>query len=254
MFKKALTSDRPSLTAGGPLKIERTKYRSDILSQFKKNSKQEECNGSKLKEEQTLIIDDDLVTESCLDKPKVRPDNVEICNFHLGDERYVVAKPYKGKMQVHIRQFEIGDRGRYPTTRGVALNLEKWKKLEEVYVKDIDYIVENFRHGEEKTLNCKIHLGSNIYITVKHPIARVDIRCWWLPQDRDEVVPTKKGISLTFAQWDNLKNSMTLIKELLSEELEEVVFCENSNDHLNQMGYLSCSNCNPNEYMSYIGM
>ncbi|KAJ8321130.1 hypothetical protein KUTeg_001325, partial [Tegillarca granosa] len=44
--------------------------------------------------------------------------------------------------------------GRYPTTRGVALNLEKWKKLEERY-------------------------------------------------------------------WDNVKNSMTLIKELLSEELEE---------------------------------
>ncbi|KAJ8309891.1 hypothetical protein KUTeg_011756 [Tegillarca granosa] len=60
-------------------------------------------------------------------------------------------------MQVHIRQFELGVKGPFPTSKAVALNLEKWKKLEEIYVDDIGLIVTNF----DENVDCKINLETN---------------------------------------------------------------------------------------------
>ncbi|KAJ8311904.1 hypothetical protein KUTeg_010544 [Tegillarca granosa] len=202
-------------------------------------------------EENKLTIVDDEATENCLNPVGPLREGDELCRLHLGDERYVVLKSFKGVMQVHIRQFEIGAKGPFPTSKGVALNLEKWKKLEEMHADDIDLSVNNFDKNDENVA-CKIHLGSNYYVSVKKPIARVDIRRWFLPLDSDVIVPTKKGISLTFKQWSYLKNSMTVVRQLVSKELDETVYCEQTNDHLNQMGYFACSNCNPNGYMDYV--
>ncbi|KAJ8311293.1 hypothetical protein KUTeg_011154 [Tegillarca granosa] len=130
---------------------------------------------------------------NCLNPVGPLREGDELCRLHLGDERYVVLKSFKGVMQVHIRQFEIGAKGPFPTSKGVALNLEKWKKLEEMHADDIDLSVNNFDKNDENVA-CKIHLGSNYYVSVKKPIARVDIRRWFLPLDSDVIVPTKKGI------------------------------------------------------------
>lgn len=229
----------------GPMKKSRRKIRFNILERVKKNLYQDfvhaDENASDSFENKQLMIDtplieDDVKTESCLVTPKTFKDNVEICRLHLGDERYVVVKPFAGKIQVHIRLYEVGFRGPYPTKKGVALNLEMWKKLEERYVEDIDEAVKLFANKEIE-VETRIHIGSNFHVSVKKPFARVDVRRWFLSDDAKEIVPTRKGISLTFEQWDHVKNAMKLVRQLLSDELEKVTFCEESNDHQNQLGF-----------------
>ncbi|KAJ8319640.1 hypothetical protein KUTeg_002820 [Tegillarca granosa] len=245
----------PEISQFGPIKKEsRKKIRYEVLKKVKKNL-QSDFDRESVNNYEPLVIDDtihdDKLTETCLDTPKTFQDNVELCRLHLGDERYVVAVPFKGELKIHIRQYEVGNKGRYPTNRGVALNLEKWKKLEELYSSEVDTLINKFdREGE--TVDCKYHLGSNFYVSVKRLIARVDIRRWFLPQDAENIVPTRKGISLTFAQWNYVKSAMSLIRQLLRKELDETDFCENSGDHHNQMGYFSCANCNPNGYMDLL--
>ena len=58
----------------------------------------------------------------------------------------------------------------------------------------------------------------------------------------------KTGIALTFLQWDKLKSAMLFVEEL-NRELDEVSFCEEF--HQNQEGALTCSNCNPNDFMNH---
>ncbi|KAJ8310003.1 LOW QUALITY PROTEIN: hypothetical protein KUTeg_011868 [Tegillarca granosa] len=53
---------------------------------------------------QTEITDDDM-TENCLQKPAVIKGNVELCEFGLGADRFVVVKQFQGKLPIHIREY-----------------------------------------------------------------------------------------------------------------------------------------------------
>ena len=86
-------------------------------------------------------------------------------------------------------------------------------------------------------------------MSVKSGFPLVNIRRWFIPEGRQELTPTKTGIALTFLQWQKIKSAMTLVEELLNGELDKVSFCEES--YQNQEGALTCSNCNPNDFMNY---
>ena len=87
------------------------------------------------------------------------------------------------------------------------------------------------------------HIGGNVYGNAAENGVCVDIRQYWKPQE--ELVPTKKGICLRH------------LKELLPEignalpELSVVVPCFLQSDHMNQLGALQCSECNPNDYNNW---
>ncbi|KAJ8299912.1 hypothetical protein KUTeg_021431 [Tegillarca granosa] len=78
---------------------------------------------------------------------------------NYGDEQYVVVEPFKGELKVHIRQYEKGINGLFPTNRGIVLHLEKWKKLEELYSEKADQSVTRFHNAGEE-VNFMQHLGT----------------------------------------------------------------------------------------------
>lgn len=167
-------------------------------------------------------------------------DNIELCRFDLGSDRYVVAKKFNGKIQVHIREYAKGANGLYPTKKGIALDLEKWKQIDELYYKDVTECIE-------KKEDYKQHLGENVYVSVQKGYQCVNIRKWFLPPDETSIVPTRKGIALTFQQWNNFKGAIDLVGKILKDQLDEIEFC----DHQNQMGFFTCTKCNPNDFMNY---
>ena len=148
---------------------------------------------------------------------------------------------------MHIRKNDKrGDGTLFPTKKGIALDLEKWKKLC-CKVDFIDGILDEYR--DSKTVDYMSHLGRNYYVTVKSGFALVNMRCWFIPDGQEELMATKTGIAHTFQQWENLKDAMPVVEELLDGELNNVSFCEES--HQNQLGALTCSNCNPNDFMNH---
>ena len=151
-------------------------------------------------------------------------------------------------MLIHIRHYDRRDDGTlFPTKKGIALNLEKWKKLQYCYLENIDSAVDQYR--DSKSVDFIIHLGGNYHVSLKSGFPLVNIRRWFVPGDQQELTPTKTGIALTFLQWEKLKSAMPLVEELLNGELGKVSFCEGS--HQNQEGALTCSNCNPNDFMNH---
>ncbi|KAJ8303808.1 hypothetical protein KUTeg_018731 [Tegillarca granosa] len=179
----------------------------------------------------TEIPDDDM-TENCLQKPAVIKDNVELCKFGLGENRFV------------------GHNGLYPTKKGIALDLERLKKIDELCYKDVNDCIKAYKQRE--TVDYIYHLGENVYVSIKNGYPVVNIRKWFLPEGQKEILPTKKGIALTFRQWEFFRGAIDLVSQMLKDELKKVSYCEYSLDHLNQMGFLSCSRCNPNYYRDYM--
>ena len=172
----------------------------------------------------------------------------QLCQIDIGNDFYVTGNTFKGQILIHVRKYDKRDNGTiFPTKKGIALNLEKWKKLQYWCLEAIDSALEQYR--DSKTVDFMVHLGGNYHVSVKTGFPLVNIRRWFTPENQQELTPTKTGVALTFLQWEKLKSAMPLIEELLNGELDKVSFCEES--HQNQEGALACSNCNPNDFMNY---
>jgi hypothetical protein len=125
-----------------------------------------------------------------------------------------------------------------PTKKGIRLPLGRWKIL----TNDTMFIDEALEKGQAHSL----HLGGNVYCKVSEHGVCVDIRQYWTPPDHEgDVVPTKKGICLRPAEYFKLKEVVKKIGDAVPE-LNGVVPCYAQSDHINQMGYLRCAECNPN--------
>ena len=74
------------------------------------------------------------------------------------------------------------------------------------------------------------------------------IRQFWMP--RDELVPTKKGLCLRPIEYSFLKEFVPQIGTTLPE-LDRVVPCYIQSDHMNQLGALQCSECNPDDFANW---
>ena len=68
-----------------------------------------------------------------------------------------------------------------------------------------------------------IHVGGNVYATVKASVICVDIRQHWLPPNQTEVVPTKKGKTLRPGEYDKLKDVVSVICDCTRNEFGSTV-------------------------------
>ena len=121
--------------------------------------------------------------------------------------------------------------------------MSQWSLLE-MYAKEIDGAIGNMIDDENALSETSFHLGKGVYVTVNRVYPTVDVRQRWKVPDTGDVVPTKKGISLTYDKWESLKETFPEVRQAVPN-LEESVPCIFNDDHQNQEGMLQCSLCNP---------
>lgn len=131
-------------------------------------------------------------------RPKMVKEQTEktpIMKESIGRNMFLMVSKFYGDTKVHLRVYEEKEDGSdYPTRKGIALDLEKWKKI--TYYKDEeDSAIDHY--DAEMQVAYKQHLGENYYDD--YPV--VNIRKWWMPPGNGEIVPTKKGAAITFDPW-----------------------------------------------------
>ena len=157
----------------------------------------------------------------------------------LGGERYVTASMFRGQMMIHVRQFT--DDGSPVKGKGLAMTLEQWVELVDS-IEGIDLKIQSV--ADKAVPDFKHHLGSNKYARVNTDFFCVDLRQFWLPEGMTEVIPTKRGISLNFKQWTEFKVAAVHVPVYVPAVLSTEP-CMQRTDHVNQMGFWECRNCNP---------
>ncbi len=75
----------------------------------------------------------------------------------------------------------------------VHLSLRKWKVFVEA-MEDMDAAVKNLVNRED--VNFFLHLGNKIHVSIKTGIYCIDIRRYWFPRDKDELVHGFPSISM----------------------------------------------------------
>lgn len=159
--------------------------------------------------------------------------------LHISDECYVVAKDYKDGIYIHIRYYERKGNGKYPTKKGITLNLSRWLILER-YKDEINELFTIRMEGEKTTEEEKIHLGGGLYVTISRKFPTVDLRHFWKPEDSNIPVPTKRGVALIQQMWKHLCEVMELIRDFVPE-LDHELICFDT--HRNQNEQMACNEC-----------
>ncbi len=164
--------------------------------------------------------------------------------FPLGSDRYLVVSKWKGQTRISLREYVSydGSDKLYPTKKGIALTVDNWIDLKLVF-DEINALLSTLSIAEQ--VDYKHHIGSNVFVTVKTGWPNVDIRSWWLPEDANDIVPTKRGISLRASEWEKLNQIAESLHKVVPE-LAYAIPCSMRGDHQNQQGMLACSHCNPN--------
>ena len=158
------------------------------------------------------------------------------CNIELGNNRFVQASEWKDEIHIDVREWEIKDGKQMPKKKGISLRLHRWK----MFVDILEFLDQSLDEKREYATR----LRGNVYSTVKASGICVDLRQHWLPPIQTDVVPTKKGITLRSGEYDKLKDVASVICDFVPE-LNSAVPCSYRSDHMNQLGFLSCPECNP---------
>lgn len=170
------------------------------------------------------------------------------CKLALGNNRFVQVVEWKGELRVDLRQWE----NNYPSKKGVSLNLMQYKNL----LAALDLTITPAFTNDQKELQFKAakngshHLGANVFVSARQDNPCVDIRQYWKPSNYTTIVPTKRGLCLRPTEFKALQSYISDIEKLLPE-LKDVIPCYMRDDHSNQLGMMSCKNCNPNEFYKW---
>lgn len=155
-------------------------------------------------------------------------------NQPIGAGLYLFDSLFNGQIYIHIRKLLDGTK---PTKDGITLNLQRCNELF-ISLPFLEDAVRTMESNQDTFY--RRHLGGNWHVTVQNGFNCVDIRQFWFPEGCSEIQATRKGISLTFEQFKELRNGLRII-DIFVPELRDVkpCYCENNHDAA------QCVECTP---------
>ena len=119
----------------------------------------------------------------------------------------------------------------------------RWAAFRQV-VDDTDKSVREILSGDQ---NVKFlhHIGGAYYASVNSGYRCVNLRKWIQHLDSaGDIKPTKKGVSLRLDEWSSLRNLVDVVNKMYTT-LDSAQPCYYGDDHMNQLGWLNCTECHP---------
>jgi len=146
-----------------------------------------------------------------------------------------------GSDLIEIHEWIHGLSGVRPLTRFV-LRLDQFKTL----CREADDLHEEFMNLRNNNITdgLTVHLGSNIFASIKPPYHVVHIRQWSFNHDTKKFNNTSKGVALKYDEWKCLYLKLKIMYDALN--LDNFHLC--SDNHFNQLDFFTCSVCNPNDF------
>ena len=88
--------------------------------------------------------------------------------FHLGADRYVSGSVFQGREYVHIRCYVKNNQEHYPSPKGIAFPLMRFR------------VLCDSRNLINPTEDDVFHIGGNVYVTINTQYRTVDIRQFFM--------------------------------------------------------------------------
>ena len=126
----------------------------------------------------------------------------------LGGGRYAELTEWNGSKRVDLRFWESET---VPTKTGVSLSLCQWKQLCSI-TSMLDDLMRRIR--EKEPVDWRYHLGEDVYVVIKAPHPIIHVRKHFVvPSEEWRLQPTKRGVALSFFEWQELKKTILCLKK-----------------------------------------
>lgn len=179
-------------------------------------------------------------SKKCL--PFSRPSPCTPFCVELEKDIFLAVKDYLGHDIVDLRVFEGG----LGTKRGLEFPPQRWNSL--MCLMDFINNALNDVIKGECAVHYEAHIGGNVYVQVTSPYRIVDIRQRYF--DKGKLFYTKAGVKLHPLGWQKLLDTRSRVIDSIPN-MDEQVPCFMRDDHQNQEGALSCSECSPNTFKMF---
>jgi hypothetical protein len=173
--------------------------------------------------------------------------------IHIGNARYVVYGVVEGYPILRIQECDYKvQNGEKQQTKMIRFTIQQWIDLA-AQLGPVNDAIEEFDL-------VKIHIGRNTYISVQPDRRRVDIREYFLPDNKKcrqdiapnefepVLIPTRRGISLTYEEWTRFTLKAMPLINAGAEQLQTARAGSCISQHNAQKEWLLCQHCNPNGY------
>jgi hypothetical protein len=151
--------------------------------------------------------------------------------FDLGNAKTVKLTVWNNELRVDIRKYV----NNMPTITGISLSVVSVRKLMNLmgdFIAAYDALLKT-----NAIVAKREYLGGHIFISLSNARPYIDIRRFFFPHDATDMLPTKRGICLSYNQSMLMVN---ILKELKSSLMfEEEAVC----NHENIKSYFSCAKC-----------
>ena len=130
----------------------------------------------------------------------------------------------------------------------ISFPAQRWKELTHC----AHYIDEAVKQLKDKQyVKYRQHIGGAYYVSVTTGFYCVDIRKF-VKRGDDNIKPTFDGLALRVWEWTRLVQTISQLKKDYPA-MNDVILCSEQLDHHNQIGYLSCGECNPHgNFLDYM--
>ena len=164
----------------------------------------------------------------------------------LRDGRYVVVNKHEGEIKVHVRICNKVDSGELvPTKKGICMGSKRFASFL-LHEPNVAKFVQSIQDDDESSVRKfkPVHIGGGIYISINREYDIVDMRRFFVPEDKRQPIPTRSGVCVKVNQWVELVSALRDV-HVKFNELSEATPCYLDDDHSNQLALKQCKECTP---------
>lgn len=147
--------------------------------------------------------------------------------FEISEKRFVIVK----KDEVCL--IEEGSH------KAASFTYPRWVWFTEQF-DEIDNSLSKLINGDDD-VKLNIHIGGGWYVSVTSGYWCIDVRKFYKTRDNN-IKPTRKGFAIRINEWDGVKK---IARDVKKQKMADVHPCWTGEDHYNQEGAMTCTECNP---------
>lgn len=151
---------------------------------------------------------------------------------NLGPKTSVSVREYTdGRSKVCFNQTYFKKQQDCTCERTLTLSVDAWYKFER-FLWQIEQVIDDIKNGGDSNIDIELSEDIRLRINASYPF--INIRKFWCPPNREDMVPTTSGVCVKFDEYTVLKNVFPSISALLPDKP-----CEKNSRYFKSLDSLS---------------
>lgn len=132
---------------------------------------------------------------------------------NLGPKTSISVREYTdGRTKVCFNQTYFKKQQDCTCERTLTLSVDAWCKFEQ-FLWQIEQVIDDIKNGGDSNIDVELTQDIRLRINASYPF--INIRKFWCPPNREDMVPTTSGVCVKFDEYSVLKNVFPSISALL---------------------------------------